>query len=170
MARSRLMVRVDSDGTRKLWDIRAFTICDKQPLCETCALPWEQQPQYCVPLGYWQGLPTALLTFSLQNWFATSNCSGSPLYGLHVRYKGQASPRWGYNFDEHGLRAQVYELRRMAATDALYQRLESGCQLATLQQTQDLWQTWIPYAPDRLTQASEWVPWSEAQQVLRSSP
>lgn len=171
----RLELRTDPrSGKQVLWDAKAQAVCERQPICSRCSLPWDQNPQYCVPIGRLNGLPTGLTPFALAGWFADPFCSVH-LYGLPAA-QAQAMPSWAYQFDEARLSAKIYRIQPASAAvvarafkNDLYNP-RSLCDRVTANEMAAAVKNVVFYIQVQEIPASEWVPWNEAQKLLNGSP
>lgn len=164
--RPRLIVRVDpTTGRRELWDDRAQAVCERQPLCASCTLPWDQNPMYCVPVE--------LTPFALGDWYADPFCSVH-LYGLPAAQN--KTPRWAYQFDETRMRAKVYRVQPapLAVTARPYKAdlydPRVPCDLATANDIAAATRNFKLYVQVEEAPPEQWMPWGEAQKVLGAAP
>lgn len=170
MLRQRITLRDDADGTRRLFDTLAGAPCGRQPICTDCQAPdWLENPLYCVPMGFWQGLPAALGNFELPDWFEDSACQERPVYGLRKRYADKgARPIWAYDFRESERTARVFQIEKYQFRSTLHRKdAEGHCARASDRDIAEMMDTFVPYEIHATTDAGFWVPWSEAQKFLR---
>lgn len=167
ITRPRLELRTGAlTGRPEIWDVRAAAFCERQPLCAYCSQPWDQNPQFCVPVQ--------LTPFALGDWYADPYCS-IHLYGLPV---AQVStwPSWAYQFEEVRQRAKVYRVRAATAAETarpfkadLYDP-RVPCDRVTDNDMAAAVRNFKLYIQVEEAPADRWVPWGEAQKVLGGRP
>lgn len=173
----RIRLAIDpGTGRNVLWDAKAHAVCERQPLCGDCSIPWDDNPHYCLPTGSWAGKPSALTPFALGAWYADPFCS-IRLYGLNqYAQRAGANPIWAYDFHEARRSARVFLIREASSADVARPfRVElynpnSTCERVPDQDLRTATLNFRLYIQVQEYPAEEWVPWSEAKTIVGGSP